>query len=403
MVSEADRLWLNVFSDLNEVQRRRFAAQRALELKWGGVSRVCKLTGMSHHTVKKGIEEITSKKGGISGRLRKKGGGRKKIVDKAPKVLKEIEQILDETTAGDPMSLLKWTNKSTYEIAAELRSRKTVISEDTVRRILKQQEYTLQSNRKSKESGSASERDAQFNYINGKVTEFAKANSPVISVDTKKKELVGTFKNAGRTWRKTRTPQKVKVYDFLALAKGKAVPYGAYDVTKNEGFVSVGVSSDTAEFSVESIRQWWKQLGVKHYAKARELLITADCGGSDGSRNRGWKYYLQQLANETRLKITVLHLPPGTSKWNKIEHRLFSFISMNWRGKPLVTYEVIIQLVRATKTNTGLKVFAMLDKRHYEKGKKFTNEQMASVNIQAHSLHPVWNYTIRRLWDRNPG
>lgn len=394
MVSEADGLWLKVFSDLNEVQRRRFAAQRALELKWGGVSHVCKLTGMSHHTVKKGIEEITSKKTDVSGRLRKKGGGRKKIVDKTPRVLKEINGILGGATAGDPMSSLKWTNKSTYQIASELKAKRIAISEDTVCRLLKQQEYSLQLNRKSKEGGSADGRDAQFNYINSKVKKFAKENSPVISVDTKKKELVGSFKNAGRTWRKKRMPKKVNVYDFPAFAKGKAVPYGAYDVTQNEGFVSVGVSSDTAEFSVESIRQWWKQLGEVHYTHARELLITADCGGSNGSRNRGWKYYLQQLSNETGLKITVLHFPPGTSKWNKIEHRLFSFISMNWRGKPLITYEVIVQLVRATKTSTGLKVYAMLDKKHYEKGKKFSNEQMASVNIRTHSLHPAWNYTI---------
>jgi len=392
--SEADKLWLKVFSDLNELQRRRVAAQRALELKWGGVSHVCKLTGMSHHTVKKGIREITSKKKLDTTRLRSRGGGRKKIIDRAPDVLKQIEHILNDTTAGDPMSSLKWTNKSTYAIAASLNAKKKVISEDTVCRILKQQKYTLQSNKKSKEGGNVIERDAQFNYINRKVRIFTISNSPVISVDTKKKELVGNFKNAGRTWRKKGTAKKVNVYDFPDLSKGKAVPYGTYDIIQNEGFVSVGISSDTAEFSVESIRKWWKQLGVKHYPHANELLITADCGGSNGYRNRSWKYYLQRFANQTGLKITVLHFPPGTSKWNKIEHRLFSFISMNWRGKPLVTFEVVIQLIRGTKTKTGLKVYAMLNEKNYEKGKKISDEQLASINIRTHSLHPKWNYTI---------
>jgi hypothetical protein len=394
MVSEADELWLKIFSDLNEVQRRHSAAQRALELKWGGVSHVCKLTGMSHHTVNKGILEITSKNVIDSTRLRKKGGGRKKIVDTTPKVLVEIERILDDTTAGDPMSSLKWTNKSTYAIAAVLNTKKTMISEDTVRRILKREKYSLQLNKKSIEGGNSIERDAQFNYINKQVHAFTKSKSPVISVDTKKKELVGNFKNAGRTWRKKGTPKGVNVYDFPSLSKGKAVPYGAYDIVQNEGFVSVGISSDTAEFSVGSIREWWKQLGVQHYPHAKELLITADCGGSNGNRNRSWKYFLQEFANRTGIKITVLHFPPGTSKWNKIEHRLFSFISMNWRGKPLTSFEVVIELVRGTKTGKGLKVFAMLNKNHYETGKKISDEQLAGVNLRAHSVHPMWNYTI---------
>lgn len=397
MVSEADKLWLKVFSDLNEVQRRRFAALKALELKWGGVSHVCKLTRMSHHTINKGIEEIKTKTPHIpdaSGRLRKKGGGRKSIVDKDPKIKEDIERILDESTAGDPMSPLKWTNKSTYTIAAELRAKGKPISEDTICRIMKQQEYTLQANKKTKESCSAEERDSQFIYINKKVKVFIERKLPVISVDTKKKELVGGFKNAGRTWRKKNTPEKVNVYDFPALSKGKAIPYGTYDIAHNEGFVSVGISNETAEFSVESIRQWWRQLGEKHYAAAGELLITADCGGGNGSRNKGWKYYLQKFSNETDLKITVLHFPPGTSKWNKIEHRLFSFISMNWRGKPLISYEVIINLMKGTKTTTGLKVYARLDKKTYAKGKKFSEEEIASVNIRRHSLSPLWNYTI---------
>lgn len=396
MISEVDRLWLKVFSDLNEVQRRRFAAQRALELKWGGVSHICALTGMSHHTVKKGVKEITSKTANVSDRLRKQGGGRKKIVDKDPNVKKEIQQILDETTAGDPMGRrLKWINKSTYTIAGELNSRGKKISEDTVRRIMKQQGYTLQANKKSKEGISPEERDKQFMYINTQAKKFIHNKQPVISVDTKKKELIGNFRNAGRTWRKKGEPEEVNVYDFPSLASGKAVPYGTYDVTLNKGFVSVGISSDTAEFSTESIRQWWKQLGIKSYPKAKELLITADSGGSNGSRNRGWKYYLQKFSNESGLAITVLHFPPGTSKWNKIEHRMFSFISRNWRGKPLISYEVIINFIKGTKTSNGLKVYARLDKNIYKKGKEFSDEQMASVNIRKHVLHPFWNYTIR--------
>lgn len=397
MISEADGYWLKVFSELNEVQRRRFAAQRALELKWGGVSHVCILTGMSHHTVKKGIKEITSNDANVSDRLRKQGGGRKKIVDKDPHIKKDIQRILEETTAGDPMGRLKWIHKSTYAIAGELSVSGRKISEDTVRRIMKQHGYTLQTNKKSKEGSSPEERDKQFRYINTQAKRFVRNKQPIISVDTKKKELIGNFKNAGRTWRKKGEPEQVNVYDFPTLASGKAVPYGAYDVTLNKGFVNVGISSDTAEFSVESIRQWWKQLGSKNYAKAKELLITADCGGSNGSRNRGWKYYLQKFSDESDLTITVLHFPPGTSKWNKIEHRLFSFISMNWRGKPLISYEVIINLIKGTKTSAGLKVYARLDKKSYEKGKKFSDDQIDSLNIRKHTIHPLWNYTIKPL------
>lgn len=397
MISEADSLWLRVFSELNEVQRRRFAAQRALELKWGGVSHICALTGMSHHTVKKGMKEITSKTKNVSSRLRKQGGGRKKIVDKYPHIRKGIKRILEETTAGDPMGRLKWVHKSTYAIAGELSVSGRKISEDTVRRILKTQGYTLQTNKKSKEGGSPAERDSQFRYINAQAKKFIQNKQPVISVDTKKKELVGNFRNAGRTWQKKGKAEEVNIYDFPALASGKAVPYGAYDIALNKGFVSVGISSDTAEFSVGSIRQWWKQLGIKNYAKAKELLITADCGGSNGSRNRGWKYYLQKFSNESSLTITVLHFPPGTSKWNKIEHRLFSFISMNWRGRPLISYEVIINLIKGTKTSAGLKVYARLDKKNYEKGKKFSDDQIGSLNIRKHALHPLWNYTISPL------
>ena len=394
VATEDERLWLNLFSELNEVQRRRFAALKALELKWGGVSRVCELTGMSHHTVEKGRDELKSKDTSVPGRLRKMGGGRKRIIDKDPRIKGDIERILDETTAGNPMSRLRWVNKSTYAIADELGSRGANVSEDTVRRILKLQGYTLQANRKSVEGASPPERDAQFRYINAQATGFLRKKQPVISVDTKKKELVGDFKNAGRTWRRKRNPREVNVHDFPDLGKGKAVPYGAYDVALNKGFVNVGVSSDTAEFAVESIRQWWKQLGRACYPRAKELLICADSGGSNSSRSRCWKRFLQDFSDETRLKITVLHFPPGTSKWNKIEHRLFSFISMNWKGCPLTDYQVVVNLIKGTRTATGLEVFARLDTNRYAKGLKVSDEEMASLRIRRHSLHPLWNYTI---------
>ena len=254
--------------------------------------------------------------------------------------------------------------------------------------------YSLQQNKKTFEGSTHPERDAQFHYINNTVGAFMKNKQPVISVDTKKKELVGNFKNTGQIWTKKGQAEHVNAYDFPSFAKGKAVPYGAYDITLNKGFVNVGISYDTAEFAVESIRQWWKQLGKKHYPKAKELLITADSGGSNGSRNRGWKLYLHKLAKETKLKITVLHFPPATSKWNKIEHRMFSFISQNWKGKPLTDYQVIINFIKNTKTEKGLEIFARLDKNEYEKGKKFTDEDMKEIMILPHETHPGWNYTI---------
>lgn len=388
-------------SGLNELDARLYVGLWALELGWGGISKVNEITGKSMDTIRKGISEIQSKSYKElkdHGRIRKEGGGRKKIIDKYPRIEKKLEEILDESTAGDPMGSLKWTNKSTTAIAKELQNQKNKISQRSIHRILKERGYTLQSNKKKKETGGKSvtreKRDNQFRYINKMCKEFALKEQPSISVDTKKKELVGEFKNTGRTWRKKGQPEEVNIYDFPSLAKGKVVPYGAYDIQKNNGFVNVGISSDTSEFSVESIRQWWKQLGKKHYPKAKELLITADCGGSNGYRNRGWKYYLQELVNETDLRISVIHFPPGTSKWNKIEHRLFSFISMNWKGKPLISYQVIINFIKATKTDKGLEVYARLDKKKYKKGKKFSDKEMSKINLQRHDLHPEWNYTI---------
>ena len=394
MSKKIDNLWLQELSTLNEVQRRRFAALKAMELGWGGVTKVCKITGMSHNTIDKGIKELKISKKNITKRLRKEGGGRKRIIDKNPEVKKDIENILEENTAGDPMSKLKWTNKSTYTIAKELISKGKNISEVTAGRIIKQLGYSLQANIKSKESGSSEERDSQFRYINEQVKMFARKNMPVISVDTKKKELVGNFKNNGRKWMKKGKAEAVNIYDFEYLAKGKAIPYGIYEILKNNGFVNIGISRDTSEFAVESIIQWWRNIGKKNYPKAKELLICADGGGSNASRSKLWKFYLQKFANKTGLKITVCHFPPGTSKWNKIEHKMFSFISMNWRGKPLINYELILNLIEGTTTKKGLKIKAKIDKKIYELGKKILEDEFNKINIKEHLINSKWNYTI---------
>lgn len=393
-LKEVDRLWLNTFKKCDEVQRRRLAGVKTIEIGWGGISYVCKLANMSPNTIKRGIHEIKSNKLGDYKRLRRKGGGRKKILDKNPKLKRDFGNIMSCNTAGNPMKNIKWTHLSTYFIAKSLKSKGYFISEDTVGRMLKEEKYSLQANKKMYEGKSHPDRDEQFCYINDQVDIFLDKKQPVISVDTKKKELVGNFKNAGQVWTKNGQAKHVNAYDFPSFSKGKAVPYGAYDINLNKGFVNVGINNDTAEFAVESIRQWWKQLGIKYYPKAKELLITADSGGSNGYRNRGWKYFLNKFARETGLKVTVLHFPPATSKWNKIEHRMFSFISMNWKGEPLTDYEVIINFIKNTTTDKGLKIYARLDKNKYEKGKKFSEEEMEKINIHYHHSHPEWNYTI---------
>jgi hypothetical protein len=389
---------LDYLSNLNEFDARHYVAIWAMELGWGGISKVNKITGKAIDTIRKGIKEIKLKKNiKQGGRLRKEGGGRKKIAEKNPEVKKDIENILEENTAGDPMSYLKWTNKSTYTIAKELNSKGKNISEDTAGRIIKQLGYSLQLNVKSKESGSSEERDSQFRYINECVKIFAKKNLPVISVDTKKKELVGNFKNNGRRWLKKGEAEMVNIYDFESLAKGKAIPYGIYEVLKNNGFVNVGISHDTSEFAVESIKKWWQNIGKKNYQSVKELLICADGGGSNASRSKLWKFYLQKFANKTRLKITVCHFPPGTSKWNKIEHKMFSFISMNWRGRPLTNYELIINLIENTTTKKGLKITAKMDKKIYELGKKILEKEFKKINILEHKINPKWNYTLSKI------
>ena len=389
---------LNYLSSLNEFDARHFVALWATESGWGGISKVNKLTGKSMNTIRKGISELSElSKLKDNRRLRKEGGGRKNIVDKNPDIKKLIEKILEENTAGDPMNKLKWTNKSTYTITNELKNRGQNISEDTTGRIIKKLGYSLQANVKSKESGSSEERDSQFKYINEQVKIFAGKNIPIISVDAKKKELVGDFKNSGRKWMKKGKAEIVNVYDFWFLAKGKAIPYGIYDVNMDKGFVNVGIDHNTSEFAVESINQWWDNIGKQNYQNAKELLIFADGGGSNASRSRLWKFYLQKFANKTGLKITVCHFPPGTSKWNKIEHKMFSFISMNWRGKPLIDYGIIINLIEGTKTKKGLEIKAKIDKNIYELKKKVSDEDYEKISFVRHEINPQWNYTLSKI------
>jgi hypothetical protein len=393
--SELNQMWLNILANSNERQRRQIAGLKALEFGWGGVSKVCNMTGMSHHTVDKGIMEIKKGKLREGKRIRKRGGGRKKIFQKNKNIKKYMTKILKDNTAGDPMKFLKWTNKSLQNISKELKELNQATSRYTVRRELIQQGYTLQSNKKSKESGKSEERDSQFRYINTQIEKFEKKKQPVISVDTKKKELVGEFKNAGRRWMKKGQAEEVNVYDYPSLSKGKAIPYGIYEIIKNNGFVNVGISKDTAEFAVNSISRWWSNIGKKNYQGAKELLICSDCGGSNGNKNRLWKYCLNKFAKKNNLKVSVCHYPPGTSKWNKIEHKMFSFISMNWKGKPLIDYEVIVNLIQGTKTEKGLKIKAKLDKRKYKRGKKIADKDFNNIGLKSHSINPNWNYSIQ--------
>ena len=384
---------LKVLGALNESQARWYVAREALARGRGGLKAMFELTGMSRPTILKGIRELEQRKELPRERVRQLGGGRKRLEESDPGWQAALERIMEENTAGDPMSLLRWTNKSTVRIAEELTRLGHSVSDETVRRRLAGMGYSLQANAKNLEE-SAAGRDQQFRYINRQVKQYLAGQEPVLSVDTKKKERVGNFKNAGKTWRPKGQPTEVNVYDFPHLGVGPAIPYGAYDQQRNEGFVNVGISQDTAEFAVESVRRWWRWIGRRGYSTAGRLLLCADGGGSNGSRNRAWKYHLQQFADQSGLAITVCHYPPGTSKWNKIEHRMFSFISLNWQGKPLVSYETVINLIGATRTATGLRVKAKLDTKFYEAGVKITDEEMGQINLQTHRTNPEWNYTI---------
>jgi hypothetical protein len=395
VVEPSEQFLLKVLGTLNEAQARWYVAREALARGRGGVQAMHELTGLSRPTILKGMRELREHKELLaSGRIRPPGGGRKRLEQADPGFEHAIEHIMEENTAGDPMSLLRWTNKSTATIAGELTRQGHPASDETVRRRLRELGYSLQGNVKTLEGESPIERDAQFRYINGQVKRFLRRQAPVLSVDTKKKERVGAFKNSGKTWRPRGEPVEVNIYDYPSLGLGMAIPYGAYDLQRNEGFVNVGVSHDTAEFAVESVRRWWKFFGRRHYPQATALLLCADGGGSNGSRNRAWKFHLQQLADELGLDVTVCHYPPGTSKWNKIEHRMFSFISLNWKGQPLVSYETVVNLIGSTRTQTGLRVKATLDSREYEVGVKITDQDMDRLNLRLHRTHPQWNYTI---------
>lgn len=379
---------------LSERACRLWAATEARAYGYGGILLVCKATGISKMTVHKGLKEIDNPSETPPTRIRKKGGGRKKISEKMPEVFKALEKLVDPTTRGHPESALRWTTKSTRNLAQELNSQGFTISPNTVSALLHEQDYSLQANKKTAEGSNHVDRDAQFGYINDTVLKATKEGQPSISVDTKKKELVGNFKNNGQEYAPKGQPIKVNTHDFPTDSDGKAVPYGIYDINQNQGWVSVGMSSDTAEFSVNSIRTWWEKMGKFIYPHATELVITADCGGSNSYRIRLWKFELQQLSNETGLMIHVRHFPPGTSKWNKIEHKLFSFISMNWRGQPLLSFQTIINLIGNTKTTSGLTVQAVLDEKTYPTGRVIDDEQFASINIKRDAFHPEWNYSI---------
>lgn len=390
-----DSAMVKLLTTLDEAQKRWFVGREAMLLGHGGLKRMCELSGLSKPTVIRGIRELKGKeKLRDEGRVRQAGGGRKPLQEHDPEALNLLQRIMEENTVGDPMSLLKWSSKSTYQIRDQLVALGHPMSEDTVARWLKELDYSLQANVKEREGSSPPERDSQFRYINALAKKYMARREPVISVDAKKKERVGAFKNGGRQWRAKGNPVEVNVYDYPSLAVGTAVPYGAYDLQRNQGLVNVGMSHDTAEFAVESIRRWWSKIGRPVYPKACRLLICADGGGSNGSRNRAWKYHLQELSDQIALEITVCHYPPGTSKWNKIEHRMFSFISMNWKGQPLASFETVINLISATKTRAGLNIRAVLDESHYEKGLSITDEEMQKLRLRKHEHNPQWNYTL---------
>ena len=381
-------------SELNERQRRLWAAAEARSAGRGGVGVVHRATGIAESTIRRGLKDLDAEP--LSpGAVRRAGGGRKAATEADPELAAALEALVEPVTAGDPMSLLRWTSKSVRHLAVQLADAGHAVHFTTVAKLLRQMGYTLQANAKEREGSQHPDRDPQIRFIDRTAKRFVRRRQPVISVDTKKKELVGDFKNAGRTWRPKGNPERVRVHDFKIPELGKAAPYGVYDVADDSGFVSVGVSADTADFAVNSIRGWWYHVGAERYHDATELMITADCGGSNGNRTRLWKLRLQDLADETGLKIRVCHFPPGTSKWNKIEHRLFSHISMNWRGRPLESLQTIIDLIGATTTTTGLTVQAQLDPNEYTKGIEVTAEQMHSIKLQPDKWHGEWNYTIK--------
>ncbi len=388
----AERLrWLTPHLDERGV--RLVAAAEAIALGYGGTAAVARATGLAATRIRRGIEELRSGEALERGRVRKPGAGRKRLVEQDPKLLEDLDRLVDEGSRGDPMSPLRWTVKSVRVLAGELRSRGHQACASSLLPLLCTLGFSLQSNRKAREGRQHPDRDAQFRHINEITKAALAAGGPVLSVDTKKKELVGDFKNGGREWRRKGSPERVRTHDFKDKQLGKAIPHGVYDIGADRGWITVGVDRDTSQFAVGSIRRWWRKLGAERYPAARTLTITADCGGSNGNRTKLWKVELQKLADETGLRIQVLHFPPGTSKWNRIEHRLFSFITINWRGKPLYSLETIVDLISATTTKSGLKVYAELDGGAYPKV-KVSDAELKAVNLRGHDFHPEWNYTI---------
>ena len=379
---------------LTERSRRVWAATEARALGYGGIALVEGATGISRSTIQRGLRELEAGGPPAPDRTRRVGGGRKSVLETDPALLAELDALVEPTASGDPDSPLRWTSKSVRTLATALQSMGHAVSHTVVADLLHQLGYSLQANQKTREGPQHPDRDAQFRYIAAQVRRYQKQGQPTISVDTKKKELVGDFKNAGRSWRPAETPEPVRVHDFIIPSEGKAIPYGIYDLHRNEGWVSVGIDHDTASFAVHAIRRWWKLMGRAAYPGATSLLITADAGGSNGSRLRLWKWELQQYATRSGLSISVCHFPPGTSKWNKIEHRLFSHIAMNWRGKPLVSLATIVSLIAATRSTAGLRVRSEIDRGRYPGGIEVSAAQMAQLILEPHQFHGEWNYTI---------
>jgi len=392
LIEQIQQKYLAVSFCLNEIGRRIWAATEAKTLGYGGIAIVMKATGISSATVQRGLKELTDYEKIDKTRVRKKGAGRKSI--KSTELLSALDKLVEPTSRGDPESPLRWTAKSLRNLQKEHGEQGHCISFRTVGTLLKDLGYSLQSNKKMEEGKSHPDRDAQFHYINQTIIDAQTNDQPSISVDTKKKENIGNYKNNGQEFEPQGKPTRVNTHDFIDKALGKVAPYGIYDIGQNEGWVSVGVSRDTAEFAVHSIRTWWHVLGKNVYPEATELIITADCGGSNGNRVRLWKYELQKFSDESNLIIKLRHFPPGTSKWNKIEHRLFSYISKNWRGKPLLTKETVVNLIGNAKTKTGLKIMSVLDNNIYQKGIRVSDKSFASINLMRDTFHPEWNYTI---------
>ena len=386
--------YVAIVEDLDERGRRRWAGAEARSLGWGGVAAVAEATGISDRTIRTGIKELDDPKAAPSNRQRRPGGGRRSREIEQPQLIESLEALIEPGTRGDPCSALRWTCKSTRTLARELTRQGYQVSSTKIGQLLRAQGYSLQANRKTIEGKQHPDRDAQFEHINQRVGAFLRTRQPAISIDTKKKEPLGNMKNAGQTYRPKGKPTKVTTHDFPDRKLGKAVPYGVYDIALNEAGVSVGISHDTAEFAVAAIHRWWKRMGKKRYPSAKRLLITADCGGSNSPRTRLWRWTLQQFSNKTGLKIELCHYPPGTSKWNKIEHRLFCHITRNWQGVPLESHEIVVNLIGSTKTEEGLEVHAWLDKSKYEKSKKVSDDRLAEAQIKRNTFHCEWNYQI---------